>query len=194
MLKRQPCSIVFIVIWIAAYIADEVFGLMPMLSGNGIFMLNGEYHRLFTGVLMHGNALHLLVNVLAMYYVGLFLEKEIGSLRFALFGLGAAVIAQLAYLSIFPNIDKVFGGSILMYTYFGLILATQLFDKSFKRLSMRTGSGRFIVLCAILGNIPVFSFMNWYTVAIHAVSLTVGFIIGSFAVLAIKKGKRENVQ
>ncbi len=176
--KRLKVSFGMIAMWTVFYIADLALGWMPLLSGRGFFVINGEYYRLFTGFLLHGNVIHLAVNAAAMYWFGCYLERNLGSKRFFLFSAVAVLLAQAAYYALFPKIDDVFGGSMLTFTYIGLILALRLFKPSFPRLKLGTWRGNWIVIYAIAGNIPIFSFMNLYTVALHAVSLSVGFVVG----------------
>ena len=49
-----------------------------------IFIMAGEYHRFLTVGLTHGNTMHLLMNMLALYNLGRILEPVYGSLKFIL--------------------------------------------------------------------------------------------------------------
>lgn len=49
----------------------------------GPVLIAGQYWRLVTAIFLHYGALHLLVNLFALYFFGPTLERAIGSLRFA---------------------------------------------------------------------------------------------------------------
>lgn len=68
----------------------------------GPLVAEGQVWRLWTSVLLHGDALHLLVNAVAIGTLGRVLEPWVGSLRlvswFALGGIAGAVVTQLSGL------------------------------------------------------------------------------------------------
>ncbi len=167
-------SYAIILIWILFYIGDCLFGWMPILSGNGFSVIGQEYYRLLTGFLLHGNALHLAVNAVTMFWIGRYLEKNMGRKRFLLFGILTLPISQILFYALFPNIDNVFGGSILTFAYIGIIVALRFTRPDFPRLKLGTWCGNWIIIYAIVGNLPLFSFMNLSTVALHGVSFAVG--------------------
>ena len=74
-----------------------------------IFIMAGEYHRFLTVGLTHGNTMHLLMNMLALYNLGRILEPVYGSLKFIL-------------ILIFSTI----GGSVLTYILDNAVVATGL--------------------------------------------------------------------
>lgn len=166
-------------LWTVCYLCDLLFGWMPLLSGSGFAAMGDQYHRLISGILLHGNALHLLANTSTLFWIGTLLEKQVGSKRFLHFTLTATLLAQLDYFALFPQIDHVFGGSILIFAYIGWIIALQIRWADFPRLTLGTWRGNWIWCYAIAGNLPMFSFMNLSTVALHGISLLIGAGIGT---------------
>lgn len=61
--------------------------------------IGGEYYRLLTAMFLHFGVLHILFNMLALYYVGVPLERSLGRLRllglYLLAGLGGSVASFL---------------------------------------------------------------------------------------------------
>ncbi len=168
-------SIIFI--WILTYMADYWFSLMLILLGKGFSVIGQEYYRLLTSFLLHGNARHLALNAVAMFWIGRYLEKNMGSKRFLLFGMLTLPISQILFYALIPNIDNVFGGLILTFAYIGIIVALRFIWPDFPRLKLGTWCGNWIIIYAIVGNLPLFSFMNLSTVALHGVSFAVGLIM-----------------
>lgn len=58
--------------------------------------LQNEWYRIFTSMLLHGNVFHLLMNMYVLVYIGGFMERFIGSLRYLALYLISGVIASLA--------------------------------------------------------------------------------------------------
>jgi membrane associated rhomboid family serine protease len=66
------------------------FGLIPAL------VVQGEYlHTLLTSMFLHGDILHLLLNMLVFLFVGYDCERAIGSSRFLAFYLLSGIVAGL---------------------------------------------------------------------------------------------------
>ena len=62
---------------------------------NSLIALHQEYWRLFTPIFIHIGFVHLLMNSLVLYYLGSFVEKIIGSWRFALLYILSGVMGNL---------------------------------------------------------------------------------------------------
>jgi GlpG protein len=64
----------------------------------------GQYYRLFTPALLHGNLLHILFNVMWIIVLGLQIERKIGSFKMALFVVITAIFSNVCqYLMSGPN-------------------------------------------------------------------------------------------
>lgn len=93
-----------------------------------------EYYRYFTAIFLHLNLVHLLYNIVGLFFFGWALEKFIGSKRFLVVFIGSGIIANLIAVN-FYNGSLGASGAIygvigcltilrpLMFTFaFGLIL------------------------------------------------------------------------
>ena len=80
-----------------------------------IFMAGQNLWTLLTSMFMHAGIGHLLANMISLFFIGLFVEKLIGSRRFLIFYFGAGIFAGLFYavMSFF------FGNSALGAKIFG---------------------------------------------------------------------------
>lgn len=82
----------------------------------------GQFFRLITVGFLHSGLVHLLMNMLALYSLGSSLEKEIGSLKFAIVLYGSVILSSLFSLMLNENQLSV-GLSGGIYGLFGIYLA-----------------------------------------------------------------------
>lgn len=176
-LKPIKATLLIIFIWAVFYIINLFVDLMPMLSGRGFNVINGEYYRVITCALLHSDLLHLLANCLALYWIGYYLECNIGSGKFLLFALGAYIVSEIVFFSIFRDADTSFGGSPVTFALIGLILILQFTKPAFPKLLLGTWSGNWIVIYSLLANIPILPFVDFSTVVIHLVSFSIGALL-----------------
>ncbi len=87
--------------WVAALVRERPPWLRVAAGGlDGARVADGEVWRLATAVLVHGDGLHLLVNVLALLALGRLLEPRVGTLRWlAWFAAGGLAGSAAAYLA-----------------------------------------------------------------------------------------------
>ena len=96
-------------------------------------ILEGEWWRLFAPIVLHIGLLHLFMNTLALYYIGITVEKIYGNLRFLFIYLFAGFCGSLASLLFSPNISAGASGAI-----FGLFGALLYFGVIYPKLFFRT--------------------------------------------------------
>jgi len=82
----------------------------------------GEYWRLWTVTLVHGDPLHLLFNMYALFLAGPIVESWYGSIRFVLFYLTCAAAGSVASF-VTPGIVPSVGASGAIFGLFGILLA-----------------------------------------------------------------------
>ncbi len=107
-------------------------------------ILHGEWWRLFAPIVIHIGFLHLLMNTMALYYLGTMVERIYGNFRFLIIYLIAGFFGTLASLLFSPSISAGASGAIFgcfgALLYFGVIYPTR-----FKR----TMGGNILILIAI---------------------------------------------
>lgn len=168
----------------AGFSSFETTGLLSWGANCRPLVLEGEYWRLLTSTFLHGGLEHLIVNMLALLFIGFFLEPVIGAWRFALSYLFTGLAGSVASIWWHPDVVSVgASGAILgMYGVAIALLLTNLLPGQLKRTSLLC----FVVyvcyslLSGLTGNIDN---------AAHIGGLLSGILIG----LALYPGLKTNV-
>lgn len=186
-IKNHKATFLLITIWTILYLLGKRLDLLSPLAGQGIDVMGREYYRLVTGSLLHSYFIHLLVNIIALYWTGYFTEQHVGSIRFFFFGLMASTMAQVIFSCIYHNADGNTGGSPWVFSYIGLIFVLQLLRSDFPRFHLGTRYGNWIFGYCILGNLPFLFFVSWGTVVIHLCAFIMGGILGVLGICLKKR-------
>lgn len=104
------------------------------------FVLQGEWWRLITCCFIHIGIIHILFNMWALYSIGIFLERMIGSWRFA-FAYTIAGLAGSMNSIIFHYATPSAGASGAIFGMFGLFLAlltTNILEKGFRKAMLQS--------------------------------------------------------
>ncbi|HWO77636.1 MAG TPA: rhomboid family intramembrane serine protease [Bacillus sp. (in: firmicutes)] len=105
-------------------------------------ILAGEWYRLITPIFIHIGVLHLLMNTMALYYLGTLVERIFGSVRFFFIYMIAGIIGSIASFAFSPNLSA--GASGAIFGCFGALLYFGMFQP---KLFLRTlGYNIFIVI------------------------------------------------
>ncbi|MDR0138367.1 rhomboid family intramembrane serine protease [Metabacillus idriensis] len=83
-------------------------------------IINGEWWRFFTPIILHIGMLHLLMNTLALIYIGSAVERMYGSAKFLFIYLFAGAAGTLASFALSPSISA--GASGAIFGCFGALL------------------------------------------------------------------------
>lgn len=189
---RMKSTFFVILIWVILFLVNKKVNIIPLLCGKGINNINGEYYRFFTGSILHNDFLHLLVNCFALYCIGDYLERNIGSIKFLILGILSCILSEIIFLSIYSQTESSIGGSTFTFAFIGLILAFQFFKPGFERLKLGTWCGNWILSYVIFSNIPFFYFIDITTVVSHSISLSIGILLGAFYILVIQKNSNSS--
>jgi rhomboid protease GluP len=115
------------------------------LSGS-LVLQSGEWWRVFTAPLLHGNLTHLLGNVLALLFAGWILERVIGHAWFAaLFVLGALGGAAGSLTANSPNVLSVGASGAIMALLAAALVCSFIFESVQLRRRMQKVSLRFLI-------------------------------------------------
>jgi rhomboid protease GluP len=143
----------------------------------------GEYWRLFTSVLLHGDALHLLINTASLYALGRLLEPVLGAARWlGWFALGGVLASFLGWQVGVIQSDGASGGAFALLAagvWLGVVHRDQ-WDPADRRL-MGPVLAVFLVLNFALG---------WVMPGIDALAHTFGLVTG-LALAAVDPAKRS---
>ena len=99
-------TLFIIIVWVILFLINQKINIIPILCGKGINIITGEYYRFITGAMLHNNFIHLLANCLALYWIGYYLEKSIGSGKFLAFGTIGCILSEVTFLLIYNKADN----------------------------------------------------------------------------------------
>lgn len=118
---------IFLTIQLVLFVLLEMFGgstHTPTLIAFGAkvneLIYNGEWWRFVTPIFLHIGILHLLMNSLALYYIGMAVEKMYGSARFLFIYMFAGIVGTLSSFVFSPSISA--GASGAIFGLFGALL------------------------------------------------------------------------
>lgn len=123
---------IFMVIQVAVFLLLEAMGgstdtstLIKYGAKFNPLILDGEWWRFLTPIVLHIGLLHLLMNTLALFYLGSAVERVYGNLRFLFIYLAAGFGGTLASFVFSPALSAGASGAIFgcfgALLYFGLI-------------------------------------------------------------------------
>ena len=99
--SNAPLTLILIGVNAALFIVEELFrvfydtSLFPLMALSREGLLQGGLWQLLTHAFLHGNLLHLLVNMLALWFTGPILEEMLGWARYLILYIGGAVVGGL---------------------------------------------------------------------------------------------------
>lgn len=151
--------------------------------------VNGEWWRLITCVFEHIGIIHLLMNMYALLYVGIFLEPLLGRIRFTVAYLATGVAASLISLWWHDNtISAGASGAIFgMYGVFLFMLLTNIIAKDVRK-SMLQSIGIFI------GYNLLFGLKAGVDNAAHIGGLVSGFAIGAILYISVRQPENKRIE
>ncbi len=142
---------VFLTIQIVLFILMELVGssestatLLQFGAKHNFAILAGEWWRFITPVFLHIGILHLLMNSVALLYIGGEVEKIFGSIRFSLIYLFAGFAGVLGSFLFNDNLSAGASGAI-----FGCFGALLYFGAMYPKLFFRTMGTNIIALVVI---------------------------------------------
>jgi len=107
-------------------------------------ILEGEWWRFFTPIILHIGVLHLVLNTLALFYLGTAVEKIYGNFRFLLIYLFAGFAGSLASFVFTPSLSA--GASGAIFGCFGALLFVGI---AYPKLFLRTMGTNIIFLIGV---------------------------------------------
>ncbi len=162
--------------------AEELFALIP------VFVMRGEVWQLVTYSLLHASFSHLFFNMLTLWFIGAYLERDWGPRRFIecyLFCVvGAALvtvaIAYTRFLGMSPQAETVgaSGGIFGLLMAFGILYADQ--EMFLFPLPFRIKAKYLIGIWIVVAIVAVFEPSGGVAVFAHLGGLLFGFLFVKF--------------
>ncbi|WP_264740960.1 rhomboid family intramembrane serine protease [Cytobacillus firmus] len=144
------------------------------LAGVNLYIVQGEYWRLLSPIILHSGFPHVLFNSFSLVLFGPVLERLLGKIRFILLYITAGAAANIATLLLEPLTYIHVGASGAIFGLFGYFAAIIVFRKE---LLSRENS-QIILTITIIGVIMTFLQPN-INVTAHLFGLLAGFLIGA---------------
>jgi len=104
---------------------DDPFGLLRLGANAPALIEDGQYWRLISANFLHGGWVHIFFNGMALYFLGLMVEKLLGSWRFLLIYLSSAIAGALGSWWVGPGPLSV-GASTAIFGLIGAFLVIHL--------------------------------------------------------------------
>ena len=113
-----------IILYIMPVLTNSYSEIIEKFCIYGPIIKNGEYYRLLTGIFLHGNVVHLLLNCYSLYVIGTQLESFLGKIKFLVVYLFSGISGALFSVMFSNNASigasgAIFGllGSLLYFGY-----------------------------------------------------------------------------
>jgi membrane associated rhomboid family serine protease len=178
--RRLTMTLVIIavtsIVSLTAFFSADGQGLYDLLQLDKPAVAAGEYWRLWSVTLLHGDLLHLGFNMYALYLAGTIVERWYGALRFLAFYLACAAAGSVASFVFGGDVPSV-GASGAIFGLFGILLAAGRIHHPIDRQSRGIVSQlMFLVIINI-----VFGFASGGSIdnAAHLGGLAAGLWIGA---------------
>lgn len=138
-------------------------------------ILAGQYWRFITPIFLHANLLHVGLNMLNFFVLGIFLERLLGHLRFLLIYLATGVISIVASFYFAPQEISVGASGAI----FGLVGAYSIFILAHRKALRASGIPALLWLVFIIGaNLSVGFFIANTDNNAHIGGLLSGCLLG----------------
>ncbi|WP_175072952.1 rhomboid family intramembrane serine protease [Terribacillus sp. AE2B 122] len=176
------CVVMFLLETLLGGSTDSTVLIELGAKHNPLILAENEWWRIVSSMFLHIGALHLLTNMLSLYYLGTLTEQIFGHRRFLLIYLLGGLIGGLASFAFSDNLSAGASGAI-----FGLFGALIYFGVVYPKLFWRTiGNGLIVILLINL----VISFSASHVIDVFA---HLGGLVGGFAsaLLVGLPGKRN---
>lgn len=111
------------------------FNLLNLISWGALspyFVFeNSEWYRLITSMVLHGSIFHLIMNMYVLFYLGAFMEKILGKIKFLILYLISGLISSLTVVFIgSPNVVTV-GASGSIFGIMGALFIMTFMKNNF---------------------------------------------------------------
>lgn len=143
-------------------------------------IVDGEWWRIVSSMFLHIGAIHLLMNMIAVYYLGTAVEKIYGSIRFIIIYFIAGIIGGLTSFAF--NIHVAAGASGALFGLFGALL---YFGVVYQNLFFQTMGKSLLIILLI--NLAFGFFVPQIDMGAHLGGLIGGFIGAALTSLPLKK-------
>ncbi len=148
-------------------------------DGYDIFVM-GQYWRLVVAGFLHGGLLHIGMNMLGLFYVGVQVEEAYGTARYIVFYFLTTVGGFLASALWAPNVLSI-GASAGIFGLIGAMIALGVRDRSAYGALIRSMYVRWAIYGLAFGILPSLIGISVMDNAAHLGGIATGFAVGYVA-------------
>jgi len=183
---------IFLLIMISLFVINiftkgTLYSLLELDSDK--IIKNHQYYRLLSFGFLHGNLIHLILNILILRNIIYpFFENKIKFSIFVIIFILSAIVTGITLIFYYSNTSFTFvGSSVGFYSFFGLMLVYyvnngwSVFVKTISHQPLYNNGLIWAILVFILGNIVTSYWENFKSFSglfAHNISFIVGIIIG----------------
>lgn len=182
--SKQPVTLLLVGINVAVFIVLSILGntedALFMLNHGAVFVPlvvdGGEYYRIFTSMFLHFGLQHLFYNMLVLIFLGDYLERAVGKIRFLVIYLAGGIAGNLlsiAYELYTQDFAVSAGASGAIFAVTGALIYMVLRKKE----RVPGLSGRRLILMAVLTILQGMTAIGIDNEA-HMGGLAAGFLLG----------------
>ena len=146
---------------------------------NGFVVNDGEWWRLITSGFLHADPLHLLLNMVGVFFLGQILEPALGTVRYVALYLGSLLVGSLGVLLLTPEANTLGASGAV----FGLLGAAFLIMRQRGVDPMRSFIGPILILNIVL------TFRPGISIGAHLGGLA-GGVLCAWLIGATDRGRR----
>ena len=188
--EKRLLTNVFIIVMIAIFIINLILSTQcnrfwVAVSGGGYLTEHlqlsradilgaRQLYRLISYGFLQTSIIHLLANVIALWYIGGFFEKYFGRLKFLIVFVIGLIIPGALFLLIYPN-AHIYGASPAIFACIGILIGRVLRHKELWQFLKRQNGFRFIAWYFFLGNLP-----GMCTLVFHLLGFATGLLMSQW--------------
>ena len=174
---------------VTLFIGDNFDNALVLLGANNRdLVLNGEVFRLIASAFLHGNLIHLIVNMYSLWIIGSQVENYIGRWKFLVIYLLSALMGSLMSIVFLDEYSLSIGASGAI---FGLMGSLLYFGYHYRLYLSRTLTSQIIPIIII--NLILGFALNGIDNACHIGGLIGGYFATMIVGIKYKSNKRETI-
>lgn len=160
--------------------------LIDMGANYNQLVMEGEWWRFFSSMFLHLDFIHLLMNMIALFYLGSAIERIFGRMRFLFIYFLGGLTGSIASFALSVNVSA--GASGAIFALFGALL---LFGLIYKQIFFQTMGLNIILILAI--NLVIGFTSPEIDMGAHIGGLVGGFLIAAAAYVPSKKNTKNQL-
>lgn len=187
-IRNNRFTAVVSIVYVAVFLTNLVLSLkyniiMIILTGGGQLvdflgasrnaLINElQLYRLITYGYLHPAIWHLIVNIFALWYVGIYIGKKLSKAFIVIIYHAGLVVPCIVFLMIFPN-EYMYGASPAIFCFLGIMVMWLIKDRELLDEYKKLQGYRYLLYYMIFSN-----FLSLGTFVVHFSGFCLGLLLG----------------